>query len=349
MKPSIRPSLGRLFASVALVAALAAPATSALAWGAWGHRMVGVVGAKSLPSDVPAFLRTPEAIAAIGEYAREPDRWKGSGKIHDTDRDAAHFLDVDDQGLMYGGPKFTPETLPPTRADYEKALAAAGQNSWSAGYLPYAIIDGYQQLVKDFTYWRILKAVSKTEKDATRKAYYVADLKRREELLVRDLGVWAHYVGDGSQPLHLSVHYNGWGDYPNPNNYTQSRGTHGAFEGPLVKAVAIEADVKALVPAYKPCADCSIEARTVGYLTTTANLVEPLYKLEKDGGLVATDPRAKAFVDERLAAGAAQLRDLVVDAWNASATGKIGYRPEITVDDVISGKADPWNDLYGKD
>ena len=42
-------------------------------------------------------------------------------------------------------------------------------------------------------------------------------------------------------------------------------------------------------------------------------------------------------------------RDLVVDAWKASATGKIGYRPEITVDDVISGKADPWNDLYGKD
>ncbi len=56
---------------------------------------------------------------------------------------------------MYGGPKFTLETLPPTRADYEKALAAVGHDSWNAGYLPYSIIDGYQQLVKDFTYWRI--------------------------------------------------------------------------------------------------------------------------------------------------------------------------------------------------
>jgi hypothetical protein len=348
MKPSIRPSLGRLFTGVALVAALAAPASSAFAWGASGHRMVGVVAAQSFPSDLPAFLRTPQAIAAIGEYAREPDRWKGSGKIHDTDRDAAHFLDVDDQGLMYGGPKFAVETLPPTRADYEKALAAAGQNSWTAGYLPYSIIDGYQQLVKDFTYWRILQAVSKTEKDKTKKAYYVADLKRREELLVRDLGVWAHYVGDASQPLHLSVHYNGWGDYPNPNGYTQSKATHGSFEGPLVKAVAKDADVKALVPAYKDCA-CTIEARTVNYLTTTVSFVEPLYKLEKEGGLVAADPRAKAFVDARLAAGATELRDMVVDAWKASATGKIGYRPEITVDDIVSGKADPWNDLYGKD
>jgi hypothetical protein len=347
MTPSVR-SLGRFSVSLALAAALAAPAGPALAWGAWGHRLVGVVAARSLPSDTPAFLRTPDAVAAIGEYAREPDRWKGSGKVHDTDRDAAHFLDLDDEGRMYGGPKFTVETLPPTRADYETALRQAGQDGWKAGYLPYSIIDGYQQLVKDFTYWRILKAVSRTEKNRTKRAYYVADLKRREALLLRDLGVWAHYVGDGSQPLHVSVHYNGWGDYPNPNGYTQSRATHGNFEGPLVKALAVESEVKALVPAYRDCG-CSIETRTVTYLTTTASYVEPLYQLEKQGGLVAADPRAKALVDQRLAAGAAELRDLVVDAWKASAKGTIGYRPETSVDQVLSGAADPWNDLYGKD
>lgn len=333
---------------LALAAALATPATSVLAWGASGHRVVGVVAASSLPSDVPAFLRTPTAIAAIGEYAREPDRWKGSGKIHDTDRDSAHFLDIDDQGRMYGGPMFTVATLPPTRADYETALRAVGQDAWKAGYLPYAIIDGYQQLVKDFTYWRILTAVVKIEKDATRLAYYKADLKRREELLLRDLGVWAHYVGDASQPLHLSVHYNGWGDYPNPNGYTNSRQIHSQFEGPLAKAVGDQASIQALVPAYQAC-DCSIETRVVGYLTETWKQTEPLYQLEKAGALVATDPRGKAFVQTRIAAGATALRDLVVDAWSASAKGTIGYRPEISVADVESGKADPWLDLYGKD
>lgn len=333
---------------LALAAALATPATSALAWGASGHRVVGVVAASSLPSDVPAFLRTPTAIAAIGEYAREPDRWKGSGKIHDTDRDSAHFLDIDDQGRMYGGPMFTVATLPPTRADYETALRAVGQDAWKAGYLPYAIIDGYQQLVKDFTYWRILTAVVKIEKDATRLAYYKADLKRREELLLRDLGVWAHYVGDASQPLHLSVHYNGWGDYPNPNGYTNSRQIHSQFEGPLAKAVGDQASIQALVPAYQAC-DCSIETRVVGYLTETWKQTEPLYQLEKAGALVATDPSGKAFVQTRIAAGATALRDLVVDAWSASAKGTIGYRPEISVADVESGKADPWLDLYGKD
>ncbi|KSB89086.1 S1/P1 Nuclease [Caulobacter vibrioides] len=331
-----------------LAAAVAAPAQSALAWGASGHRMIGVLGASTLPDDVPAFVRSPYGVAAIGEYAREPDRWKGSGKVHDHDRDAAHFLDLDDEGRMFGGPKFTVETLPATRADYATALRAVGQDEWKAGYLPYAMIDGYQQLVKDFTYWRVLVAAEKQTTDAQKKAWYAADLKRREELLLRDLGVWAHYIGDGSQPLHMSVHYNGWGDYPNPNGYTQSRGTHGAFEGPLVKAVAKDDEVKALMPALRDCA-CSYETRMVGYLTTTWKLTEPLYKLEKSGGMVATDPRAKAFVDERLAAGAAELRDMVAMAWKASADGKIGYRPEISVADVESGKADPWNDLFGKD
>lgn len=333
---------------LALAAAASAPAQSALAWGASGHRVVGVVAASTLPADVPAFLRTPQAVAAIGEYAREPDRWKGSGKIHDHDRDSAHFLDVDDQGRMYGGPAFTVATLPPTRAEYEKALRAAGVDSWQAGYLPYAIIDGYQQLVKDFTYWRVLSAVVKREKDPTRLAYYKADLKRREDLLLRDLGVWAHYVGDGSQPLHLSVHYNGWGDYPNPNGYTQSRSIHFQFEGPLTQALADQASIKALVPDYKAC-ECSIETRVVGYLTDTWKQVEPLYQLEKAGGMVEADPRAKAFVRARVAAGATALRDMVVDAWRESANGKIGYRPEISVADVEAGKADPWFDLYGKD
>ena len=31
-----------------------------------------------------------------------------------------------------------------------------------AGYLPYSIVDGWQQLVKDFGYWRVLVAATET-------------------------------------------------------------------------------------------------------------------------------------------------------------------------------------------
>ena len=59
-----------------------AAAGGAWAWGATGHRLIGMEGARLLPSYVPAFLRTPEAIADIGEYANEPDRWRGAGDVH---------------------------------------------------------------------------------------------------------------------------------------------------------------------------------------------------------------------------------------------------------------------------
>ena len=59
---------------------------------------------KTLPTDMPAFLHTPDAIEIVGEMAREPDRFKGSGLTHDSGRDPGHFTDVDDNGKVLGGP-----------------------------------------------------------------------------------------------------------------------------------------------------------------------------------------------------------------------------------------------------
>src|SRR3990167_4274986 len=92
----------------------------ALAWGSMGHRIVGEAAMRALPDEIPAFLRNPQAVRDVGELSREPDRSKGSGRIHDHNRDAGHFLDLDDEGRLLGGPAFIP--LPATRADYEKAL-----------------------------------------------------------------------------------------------------------------------------------------------------------------------------------------------------------------------------------
>src|ERR1700728_1291882 len=87
-----------------LAVALLAPASQALAWGATGHRMIGELGAATLPPELPAFLKTPQSVEDIGELAREPDRWKAAGKLHDTGRDPGHFVDLDDNGKIYGGP-----------------------------------------------------------------------------------------------------------------------------------------------------------------------------------------------------------------------------------------------------
>jgi flagella basal body P-ring formation protein FlgA len=83
------------------VLAVAVPAVQVDAWGNTGHRLIGVAAMRALPDDLPAFLKTPGAVADVGELAREPDRWKGAGQPHDRERDTAHFIDLDDQGRVY--------------------------------------------------------------------------------------------------------------------------------------------------------------------------------------------------------------------------------------------------------
>jgi hypothetical protein len=324
--------------------ALCLLASQALAWGATGHRWIGREALRALPAEVPAFLRAPESAAAVGELAREPDRWKDAGRPHDSDRDPAHFLDLGDDGAIFGGP--TLAALPETRAAYESALRAVGSDSWKAGYLPYAIIDGWQQLAKDFAYWRVDVAAAAHVADPAHGVWFQADRAEREVLILRDLGVLAHYVGDGGQPMHVTVHYNGWGAFPNPDGYTQDH-IHAPFEGDFVRAYVSEAAVRAAMTPYVDC-HCDIAHWTAAYLAATGAQVRPLYDLLKAGGLVAGDARGRAFAAARLGAGASALRDLVVDAWRASASGRVGW-PAIRVADVETGALDPYDSLYGTD
>jgi len=319
-------------------------AGQALAWGATGHRFIGRLAVETLPMDLPQFLHTPAAVEAEGELAREPDRWKGSGKIHDADRDAAHFLDLGDDGKVFGGPSLG--DLPTTRADYDAALRAVGADSWKAGYLPYAIIDGWQQLTRDFAYWRVDTAAAKGVADPAHRAWFAQDGVRRQALLLRDLGTLAHYVGDGSQPMHVSIHFNGWGDFPNPDGFTKDR-IHAPFEGAFVRSYVTQVSVRAAMTPYREC-QCGIDARMREYLAATNQMVRPLYQLYKDGAFGKGDARGQAFVVARLAAGASELRDEIIDAWRASATSDVGW-PAVKVADVLAGKLDPFDSLYGED
>jgi hypothetical protein len=328
-----------------LAAAIAAGwAGDALAWGATGHRLIGLLGAQALPSDVPAFLHSPEAIAQIGELAREPDRLKGTGDPHDADMNAAHFIDLDDDAKIKAGVAVT--DLPATQAAYDALQRGAGGDSWSQGYLPYAIEDGWQQLVKDLAYWRVDRWGELHATSAQRKAWFARDRRLHEQLAVRDLGYWAHFVGDASQPMHVSIHFNGWGNFSNPKGYTQER-VHAAFEGMFVRSYVDAARVRSKMGPYRDCG-CAIAQHTGRYLKETVATVEPFYSLEKQGGFRNGDERGRTFAAERLAAGASMLRDMVVDAWKASATMNVGY-PAILPGDVEAGKVDPYGPLIGED
>ena len=318
----------------ALFAAAALPAGNALAWGNSGHRMVGQLGAEAFGPEIPAFLRTKKAIDQIGELAREADRSKGAGQPHDADADPDHFVDLSDDGTVLGGPRM--DAMPRDRKDYEAALQKVGETSMHAGTLYYSLVDGWQHLTIDFAYWRLLKAGEKTAKSSADRAYFKRDRELRELLILRDLGFWAHYVGDSTQPLHTTLHYNGWGDGPNPKGYTQER-IHSPVEARFVERNVVKDMVKPRMYAPETCAP-PIQACVARHILQSGARVEPLYQLWAQGGFKDGDPRGIAFTVEGLAMGASRLRDYVSAAWAASADGKAGYPNPQSVREVEAGK-----------
>ena len=330
--------------ALTLSLALSAVPTSLLAWGNTGHRILGVAAMRALPVEMPAFLRTPQAIQDVGEFSREPDRSKGSGRLHDQDRDPGHFVDLDDSGKILGGPAMLP--LAATRAEYETQLRAAGLDQWKGGYLPYTILDRWQRITTGLAYWRVLRAAERNPAWKANRAWFTQDRIRREALILKEIGELSHFVGDGSQPMHVTVHYNGWGDYPNPKGYSTAR-LHGPFESDLVQSTVKAAAVEAKVAPLRIC-NCPMEQRVGAYLTASGALIIPFFELEKAGGMVPGDPRGTAFATERIAVGASELRDVIVEAWRASANRTVGWRP-VAVQDVLAGKVNPYNALYGID
>ena len=204
-------------ATTALVVLALGTGTSreAWAWGATGHEWISGIAIERLPDSLPDFVRTTEAAAEIAVMGRELDRSKGTGKTHDAERDPGHWLSLADDGSVVGVLPLA--ELPQTREDYDTLLRARGFTQYRAGYLPYAIVDGWQQIAKDFAYWRAAAKGAETAATPEERAWFEADRRLREKLTLHDIGVWSHYAADAAQPMHVSVHFSGWGNFPNPS------------------------------------------------------------------------------------------------------------------------------------
>ncbi|MFN2528521.1 MAG: S1/P1 Nuclease [Candidatus Baltobacteraceae bacterium] len=330
----------------ALVCFTIAPA---YAWGTAGHRLIGETAMQTLPVTVPPFLRTDAAIKEVTALGPELDRLKGSGNPHDADDDPGHYLDALDDLSIAGVAHL--EALPKDRQAYATALAAAHTNEYTQGYLPYSIIDGWEQIRKDFTYWRADNYLTEHAATPEDRAWFASDKALREDLTLRDIGVWGHVVGDACQPLHVTVHFNGWGKYPNPKRYSTSSLVHSNFEGAYVRDHATQDAVRALVSGT-PIADTTTPAvisQIEGYLIGSAHAVVPLYELDLQNAFsTAGSPAGTTFVQHQLARGAQEMRDLIVAAWDSSLTQGVSY-PFIPLSDILSGKVLPAPKSFGSD
>jgi hypothetical protein len=217
----------RLFLSslamAVLVCVLAQP-PAARAWGNGGHRLVNKLAASSLPADVPAFLRSPEAINEIEYLGPEPDRWRSPAEPELVAAQAPeHFIDLEQADAL--GP------LPHRRLDFEARVFAAGERPEKIGLQPWEATE----------VWERLKAALREYRNLTARH---ENTRPVEQAILFYAGWLGHYVGDGSQPLHTSIQYNGWVGL-NPHGYTTGHQIHWQFEGPFVDANLREPEVRA--------------------------------------------------------------------------------------------------------
>lgn len=302
MRTSLRYIL-RTAAALALLPAMLVQ--QSFGWGMDGHIMINRLAGGALPNDVPEFLRSYAGLEALAYYGPEPDRWRSPAEPELNAAQAPeHFIDLEYADLI--GP------LPRRRYDYIRALAAEQSKHpdlqltpEKIGLQPYVTTEVYERLQSAFRDYRALLAAKQDT--------------RPSEAEIRFLAGWlGHYVADGSMPLHTSIQYNGWVG-PNPSGYTTEHHIHALFESDFVHANVKPEDFASLIPA-KPTLLTDVFADYLAYLRHSNTLVEKTYQLDKAGAFTAAGtPAGKAFVDERLAAGATELRDMIYTAWIKSA------------------------------
>jgi hypothetical protein len=314
----------KLFAMMMMSAGLV---FSAKAWDYEGHHAVNELALASLPADFGGFTMTPALKARVEFLAGEPDRWRNVGDLPLRNVNGPdHYIDLEDLPL-YG---LTPETLPLMRydfaADIAKARAAhpekfppidpakdADHTRELDGFLPWAITEYCEKLKSDFS---SLKAFQTHGGSPTEIANAQADI-------VYVMGVMGHYVGDGSQPLHTTVHFNGWVGN-NPKGYTTRPSFHAWIDGGYFRKtgpIAVDLLAGKIRPATRIAnagAPDGMFKAVVNYLVEQNKLVGPLYQMDKAGELSGEGDAGMAgrpFLEDQLVKAGQMLGNLWLTAW----------------------------------
>lgn len=319
---------------ILLLAALTFPLTALHAWDYEGHRIVNTLALASLPSDFPAFARTPAATERIAFLSGEGDRWRNVPDLPLKQSGGSwtdHFLDLEyipEAGL-------DPAKLPSFRYDFIVQFAAgraAHPENFPAidparntdhtrewpGFAPWAIAEHFGRLRSAFSYLRVFEELGTPEEVDNARAN-----------VVYYMGVMGHYVGDCAQPLHSTKHYNGWTG-PNPKGYTRWNGLHSWIDGGIIAKAGLRAPK--LAPRVVPAEPVSMLARADGrdpvfvaaleFIIRQHEHVVTVYELEKAGRLGQGDgpmtDEARSLIEDRLLDGGRMLGSIWLAAWRSA-------------------------------
>lgn len=298
--------------SLTLITLVLYPSRPAAAWGNEGHTYINRVAAQKIPVTMPLFLC--RAVIEIAYLGPEPDRWRNPAEFAlKNAQEADHFLDLERVSWL--------DPLPPGRYEFYRKLyeKRAATTDYPDDYLPERV--GLQPYITAEIYGR-LKAAFREYRQLLSEH---RPTQAVQQAIIFYAGWLGHYVADGSQPLHTTIHYNGWVG-PNPNGYTTEHGIHGLFETTYVAANITAKDFAPMVRAPTRLADPFHDY--IVYLKSSHDLVETVYALEKAKGFKDKGSReAFDFTTHRLAAGSQMLLNLWYTAWLESASPVPDHAP----------------------
>jgi hypothetical protein len=270
--------------------ALAILPLGAGAWYGEGHQRIVILAMELAKDRLPrSFL---EQRTAIEHVSRDPDLLRESPFPQVRDRERPdHFIDLE----LLGG-----ADLPPTRSDYLWLCLDRKTNPSSAGALPYAVTEWAERLAIAFAEHRKWP---------------------RNPVIQAKLGIYAghlaHYAGDLTQPLHLTVHYDGrvGRDGKSPRS-----GIHQRVDGLLT---AFEFPARDVLKSLEPAAYEDFLRGVLAEMEEGRRLVDRVYELEPllmaGEKLPADRPETRAFAKNRLQTSVRVLASLLVTAWEKSA------------------------------
>jgi hypothetical protein len=293
-----------------IAAILTAVPPQCFGWGQRAHAAIDQAAVESLPADGPVFLK--KYVDWIEASATVPDTWRGTN---------TPFLRIEEDpnhGWFREQFSFMP-TIPRSRYEFVLALHdqylrirvtdpqdAARMNVRWTGTLPYAAMEGYGRLVS------AMRLMRKAQQEQTPQS------QQTIRFLEQDCAFYTfwlgHYIGDGAQPLHDTIHHDGW-QGPDPKGYTRDPKIHGRFESAYVEKIGLTAadiEPRMAPPSFKG----DIFDNTLELLNRSSSHVEQIYILDKQQAF--EDPNnaeAKNLVYEQTASAADMLRDLLCRAW----------------------------------
>ncbi|MEP6664784.1 MAG: hypothetical protein ABJC04_14095, partial [Verrucomicrobiota bacterium] len=302
------------------------------AWDYDGHRMVNQIALASLPTNFPAFIRTPAAQERVTFLAGEPDRWRNTSDLtlkHCNGPD--HYMDVDELALY----KLAPATLSHFRYEFVGQLAVEralhppnfpsidesrneDKTRTLVGLLPYSLTENYAKLKSGFSYLKAFEENGGTPEE----------ISNAQQNILYVMGVMGHFAGDASQPLHTTMHHHGWVG-ANPKHYATNSSFHGWIDGGYIHKVGITfAELKPRVRPARVLSGTSPNASSpdmfptaMAFIMEQHKLVEPLYQLNQTGSLSdkgEAGSKGRAFIDQQLLAGGQFLGDLWFSAWQSA-------------------------------